>query len=93
MCWPASGQGKGPAGPRVGSDLCWWTCSTGYRIIVILLLVSGLWWVRLVWRLVQASWLEETVPSHWWEELGLGPLVGRTMSRVGLVVAVGPGRL
>lgn len=42
-----------------------WALECNRSIIVILLLVSGLWWVRLVWRLVHTSWKEETVPAHW----------------------------
>ena len=30
---------------------------------------------------MKASWWEGLVPAHWWVELGLTPLVGRTMSR------------
>ena len=44
----SSPKGQGPAGPRVGSDLRLRTCSTGYRLVVFLLLVSAPWWVRLV---------------------------------------------
>lgn len=45
---PVGGQGQGSAGTRVGSSL---HCG----IIVFRLLVSVPWWVRLIWRLVQAS--------------------------------------
>ena len=45
-----------------------------------LLLLSALWWVRLVQGLVQASWWEGPVPAHWWVELGLVFLVGRAVS-------------
>ena len=55
--------------------------STGHGIVVILLLVSAPWWVRLVQRLVHASWQEGLVPAHWWVELGPGPLVSRALSR------------
>ena len=41
LCWPVSGQGQDPAGPRVGSDL---SCG----IVVFLLPLSVLWQVKLV---------------------------------------------
>ena len=37
--------------------------------------------MRLVKRLVQASWWEGLVPTHWRVELGFGFLVNRAMSR------------
>ena len=70
--WPASGEGQASAGPGVGSSL---HCG----IVVFLLLVSVPWWVRLIVRLVQASWREGLKPTHWWVELGLGPLAGRAL--------------
>ena len=30
---------------------------------------------------MQASWWEGLVTAHWWVEEGLGPLVGRVVSR------------
>ena len=38
--------------------------------------------MRLVQGLVQASWWEGLMPTHWWVELGLVSLVGRVVSRV-----------
>ena len=32
---------------------------------------------------MQASWREGPVAGHWWVELGLGPQVGRAVSRGG----------
>ena len=46
-----------------------------------MLLVSAPLWVRLVSRLVQASWWEGPVPAHSWLELSLAPLVSRAISR------------
>ena len=45
-----------------------------------MLLVSALWWVRLVQELVQASWWKGLVTAHWWVELDPVPLVGRARS-------------
>ena len=42
--------------------------------MVFLPLVSTFWWVRLVWRLVQASWMAGLLPAQWWVEQSLGPL-------------------
>ena len=38
LCWPVSGQGQGPAGPRAGSGLLW----AGWGIVFFLHL-SGVW--------------------------------------------------
>ena len=35
--------------------------------------------MRLSKKLVQATFWEELVPTQWWVELGLVPLVGRAM--------------
>ena len=41
--------------------------------------LSALWWMRLSKRLVHASWWKGL--AHWWVELGLILLVGRTVLR------------
>jgi len=35
--------------------------------------------MRLFKRLILASWWQELVPSYWWVELGLVPLVDRAV--------------
>ena len=55
--------------------------SQAARSEFLLFLVSTPWWMILVQGLVYTSWREGLVPVHWWVELGLGPLVGRAVSR------------
>ena len=64
-----------------GLACCGQSGSAGYGVVIFLCLMSAPWWVRLAQRLLQASWRAGLVPAHWWMELGLGLLVGRTMYR------------
>lgn len=63
-----------------------------------MLLVFSPWWVRLLQRITQTFWGEGQVslpdiPTNWWVDLGLSPLVGKTVSGACLEVAVGSGSL
>ena len=53
--------------------------SAGCKVVVLASAVCHL--VDEAKKLVQASWLEELVPAHWWVELGFVLLVGRAISR------------
>ena len=56
-------------------------------------LVSGLytWWMRLVQRLVQASWWKGQFPAYWWVKLGLVLLVGIAVSKCMFIGSCGLG--
>lgn len=81
LCWTASRQSHDPAGPRAGSGPLWADGSVGCGIVTFLCPVSAPWKVRLAQRLAHASWRAGPVPAHWQIELGLGPLVERTVYR------------
>ena len=66
--------------PGQGLACSEWTGSAGCRIVVLLCLVSAPWWVRLIQRLVQASWRAGLVPGRCWVELSLSPLMGSSVS-------------
>ena len=77
----SSPKGQGPAGPRVGSDLCLWAWF--YRLLDYVFLAS------VICLLAGEAGLEACagflvgglVPAHWWVKLSLGPLVVRTLSK------------
>ena len=84
LLWPASGQSHGPAGPREGSGLNWYTGGTGCGIILFFLLVlppHGWGWNRGLSRLPGRksqclpiggwSW----VLALWWARPCLGALL------------------
>ena len=64
-CWPASGQGQCPAGPRVGSDLLLLDSVCKLWYYSFLLLVSALLVCGVVERLMLASQCKGPRPSSW----------------------------
>ena len=69
----------GPVGPRTGCHLLCTGCVHSLQdcgFLAFCPLVG-----EAVQRLVKVSWRAGPLPAHWWEKLGLGPLVGSAMSR------------
>lgn len=56
---------------------------------VSLLLVSALWWVKLVYRLMQPSWQDALVSTHWLVELSFGSLCRTVSKGYGLRMSLG----
>ena len=74
------GQGQSLADPRIRSGFLLAGSDHRLKDCNFLLLVSAPWWVRLIQRLLQASWQEGPVTANWWAKVSLGPLMGKAIS-------------